>query len=121
MRSPENIFSGPAAADYSAAGYIFGTVDSSGNVAKTGNTAQAIGVITNAPTSGAQARLNWGGVQKILAGTGGLALGAKVMSDANGKGITATGAGAFYMGICTKAAAATETAEFAWSPGSIAG
>lgn len=123
MLSPEPIWSGPAAADYSATTARFVTIDTSGNVA-TVATAQAhmAGVMYNAPASGKEARVDGlVGLHRIEAGSGGLALGAKVASDNAGKGITASGNGAFFAGICTKAAEAGEVAQFFAAPGSLAG
>jgi hypothetical protein len=122
MRTPENVWSAPATADYSATLYRFVTLASTGKFTLTGTSAQADGVMGNAPVADAQARVNWGGVQKIEAGTGGLALGDKVYSDTNGKGVAGVATvGAYYMGRCVKAAAAGEVAEMLWSPGSNAG
>lgn len=116
QRTPEPIFSLPAAADYSATKPRFVTPNSSGQFALTGAGAQATGVMSNAPKAGDQARCEWGGTMKIEAGTGGLALGDKVASDANGKGV-ATGADKYHMGIVVVPAAAGAVAQFIWSPG----
>lgn len=122
MRSPENIYSAPADADYSATVARFVTQKSDGDLVLAGASALAIGVMYNAPAAGAQARADWGGVQRIECGAGGLAVGDKVYSDANGKGVAGVAtAGAFFMGVCTQAGAAGEVAQFVWSPGSNAG
>lgn len=122
MRSPESIFSAPAAADYSATLYRFVTIDTSGNMATSGAGGEAIGVMSNAPASGAQGRCEWDGTHRIEVGTGGLTLGAKVYSDANGKGVTGVAtAGAPWFGICTVAGLAGEVAQFVWKAGYNAG
>lgn len=122
MRSPEPIFSGPANADYSATIARFVTVNNTGKVVLTGASAHAMGVMYNAPVLDEQARVDAVGTHRIEAGVAGLALGDKVYSDATGKGIAGVATvGAFFMGICTLAAAAGAVAQFFWAPGSNAG
>lgn len=118
---PENIWSGPAAADYSSTGpFLFATVNSTGQVATIGSAGvQADGVLDNAPTATENGRLVFGGVRKIQAGTGGLALGDRVGSDANGKGVHDTTTTHFTMGVCVVAASAGNIAQFIWSPGKV--
>lgn len=118
MRSPESIYSAPAAADYSATVYRFGKIDTNGNIATCVAGDQAQGVIENAPAANEQARIQWDGTLKIEVGTGGLTAGAKVYSDANGKAITGDAtAGHFWMGIAVAAYAAGDVGLFVWSPG----
>lgn len=122
MRSPEPIFSAPAAADYSATVARFVEFNSSGQLVLCGIHNRALGVMYNAPAAAEQARCEAVGTHRIEAGTGGLALGDKVYSDAAGKGVAGdAGAGAAYMGTCTVAAAAGNIAQFFWAPGSNAG
>ena len=117
MRTPENVWSAPAAADYSATLYRFVRLISTGKFQQIGTAGlQADGVMGNSPEADEQARVNWGGVQKIEAGTGGIALGDLVASDNAGKGVV-TGADKYHMGRCVKAAAAGEVGEILWSPG----
>lgn len=115
---PENIFGAPPAADYSTAGpFLFATINTSGQIATVAAAgAAADGILDNAPTAAGTGRMVWGGVRKIQAGTGGLALGDRVGSDANGKGVKDTTTAHFTMGICVKAAAAGAIAEILWSP-----
>lgn len=121
MRSPEPIYSDAATADYSATTARF-VVIASGGITLCGASALADGLMYNAPASGDQARVEAIGTHRVEAGAGGLAKGDKVYSDATGKGITGVAtAGAFYMGKCTKAAAAGEVAQLFWGPGSNAG
>jgi len=121
-RSPDPTWSAPATADYSATYYRFVTLAAAGTYTLTGASAKADGVMSNAPAAGEQARCVWGAVHKIEAGTGGLAIGDLIYSDANGKGVhNVATAGAFFMGRCVKAATAGNIAEFTWGPGSNAG
>ncbi len=122
MRSPENTWSAPATADYTATLYRFVTMASTGKYTLTGTSAAADGVMGNSPDLDEPARCEWGGVQKVEAGTGGLAFGDKIYSDSTGKGVAGVAtAGAFFMGRCVKAAAAGSVADFTWGPGSNAG
>jgi hypothetical protein len=116
---PENFTSLPAAADYSAITKPrFAVPNGTGKMALCGAGAIAAGIMDNAPKADEPARIEWGGVQKVEAGTGGLALGAKVASSATGTGVTA-GADTYFMGIVTLAAAEGAVAKFTWTPGYI--
>lgn len=118
--SPQPVWSAPADADYSAITTPrFMIVKSDGDLQLVGTAGiQADGVMPAGAgvASGSQTRIEWGGIQKIEAGTGGLAVGDKVASDNAGKGV-ATGADKYHMGKVTKAAAAGEIAQFIWNPG----
>lgn len=104
----------PASADLSADQYKFVSVNSSGEIlvnvdAGAKDTAVA-GILQNDPDAAGRAgTVAVGGASKVIAGAGGLALGALVTSDATGGGITAT-TGTIVLGICTTAAAATNIA-----------
>lgn len=120
MRSPESIYSAPAAADYSATLYRFATVDTSGNIATVGSAgAHAVGILSNQPASGEQARIEWDGVHKIEVGTGGLTPGQTVSSDATGKGVHDTTSGHSYMGLSLGTYAAGDVGIMLWSPGTV--
>jgi hypothetical protein len=122
MRNPDRITSLPADADYSATVARFVAVKNNGNAVLCGNGAHGVGVMYNSPAAGELARIESGNAgNEIEVGATPLALGDKVMSDANGKGIPAVGAGAFFFGQVTKAGAAGGIAEFIWAPGSLAG
>jgi hypothetical protein len=122
MRSPEEIYSAPAAADYSATIARFVTVNSSGLAVLAGTSAHALGVMYNAPIAAELARIDAGGTHRIEAGSGGLALGDKVYSDSTGKGVAGIAtAGAWFAGVVTLAAAAGAVAQFFWGPSTNAG
>jgi hypothetical protein len=110
----------PAAADYSATVARLVVVNGSGQIATgAAGSPDVVGVMYNAPNTGEQARVEKGSVDRIEAGTGGLALGNKIKSDANGKGVNAATTGDQYHGICICAAAAGEIALFVWARGAI--
>lgn len=120
--TPENYFSLPADADYSAhTGPRFAVVNATGEAVTAGaGAADVVGVITNKPEAAELARIEKNFVDKIEAGTGGLALGDKVKSDSAGKGVTAGTSGDQYHGVCVRAAAAGAIAEFMWARGAVA-
>lgn len=119
MRQPECFTSLPAAADFSAIPLPrFVTANGAGKFALCGAGAAAEGVMDNQPKADEPARAEWSGTQKVEAGAGGLALGARVASDANGKGV-AVAADQYYMGRVTVAAAAGAVAQFIWNPGYV--
>lgn len=83
-------FTLPAAADHSANQYLCAVANSSGNAALAGAGVDITGVIQNKPTSGkATTIFSAPGISKVRAGAA-VAIGAKIMSDASGRGITAT-------------------------------
>lgn len=60
------------------------------------------------------------GISRVIAGTGGLALGDGVVSDANGHGVAATGTAGTLVaanGVCIRPAAAGEQADVLLVPG----
>lgn len=121
MRTPEPYFSLPAAADYSAVEHRFMTVNNAGKFVLAGaGSADVVGVMsTPKPKADEQCRVEKGYVDKITAGAGGLALGDKIASDANGKGVAA-GAATEYHGLCVVPAAANAIAQFIWVRGKTA-
>lgn len=76
-----------------------------------------VGISQNDPKSGGELQVRALGRSKIVAGSGGMALGDEIGSDSAGRGVkktaTTTGAnlGDFVMGICTGAAAVGETGQ----------
>jgi hypothetical protein len=121
MRSPEPIWSGPAAADYSAVTkprYV--VINSSGEVALVGTaTIHMVGTSECGVAAGVQLRVNGlVGTHRVEAGSGGLAVGDKVASTNVGKGVVAT-ADDYFAGVCVKAAADGEIAEVFSAPGYI--
>lgn len=135
-------FTLPANADYSVTGQYRGvTVNSSGNAVLAATAGQfVLGVLQNKPTSTNAATVAFSGITKVIAGTGGIAAGdfvkvdsagafVKVTNAATGEGQVNTGdAGAaadpligdFVIGICVKAAAATDIGSVLLAPIGIA-
>lgn len=106
-----------AGADLSAAQYL-GVKFSSGSIVLAG-AQEAIGVLTNAPASGARADVAVTGVVKAVAAAA-ISAGAWVTSDANGKMVATTTAGQKILGIAMDAAAADgDVIAVALSQGSI--
>lgn len=96
-----NLHSFPANADLSASQYCFVTLNSSGNVAVTGASGDAIGVLQNKPAAaGRAAAVAIGGRTKMLLG-GTVAKGAQVVSDSTGRAVTAI-SGELILGICVE-------------------
>lgn len=73
----------------------------------TAATQAAVGVLQNAPISGAAATIATGGTSKVTAGAT-VAAGAEVMSDATGRVITAATAGSRVVGIALTGGAVGE-------------
>jgi len=107
-----------AAADYSAKQFYI--VDISGNNAVTvaSSAGQAcFGVLQNAPASGEVASVRYGGVSKVVVGTGNIAAGDLVQAAADGTAIAAA-TGDFTVGICVIGASAGENATIVVMPSS---
>lgn len=97
-----------AGQDLSSNQYYFVTLASDGQIDPTGNGAQATGILQNDPAAaGRAATVAVGGRSKVVAGTGGITVGATVASDANGAAVAAA-SGDVILGICREAAAAGE-------------
>jgi hypothetical protein len=103
-----------AGSDLSAAQYRFvdlaadDQIDVSTTAGSVGNA--LVGVLVNDPdAAGRASTVAVGGQTKIIAGSGGLSIGDLVTSDASGGAITAASTNR-VVGVCTVAAAATETA-----------
>jgi hypothetical protein len=80
----------PASTDHSSNQYKFVTVNSSGQVALTGNGAEVDGVLQDKPAAAnRQASVAISGVTKVLLGTGGVTAGDDVASAASGLCVTA--------------------------------
>lgn len=93
-----------AGEDLSAAQYTF--VSSDGDeVTQTGAGEAAVGVLFNAPIENDAASVIRGGEPNVYVGTGGVAIGNLVTSDANGKAVVAT-TGDVILGEARTAAAA---------------
>lgn len=107
---PTELYSGPAAVDLSAYQFKFVIITTAGAVAITAAAAtQCLGVLQNAPTLGQAAEVAIGGVSKIRAGAGGLALNDYVTNEHigaadTGKGIATTTIRQPVRGICVKTA-----------------
>ena len=107
MSSMENLqtISLDAAADLSAKQYTF--VKASGVNGVAANvlaTTLSIGILQNEPPSGSPATVAIAGVSKVLAGAA-VTAGDQVMSDTSGRAITATGSGAYVLGVALETAA----------------
>jgi hypothetical protein len=79
-----------AAADLSASGHVAIKVDTNGQAAVAAAGEPAIGVLQNAPVSGAVAKVRIAGTSYAKAGTGGIVKGSLLASDAAGALVTAT-------------------------------
>ncbi len=75
----------------------------------------ALGVLVNDPVSGAAARVRTGGVSKVEVGTGDLAAGDQVQTDATGAAIAAA-TGDWTLGMCLIGASAGELATILVAP-----
>lgn len=93
-----------AGADLSGSQYLFVTSDGD-EVTVTGAGEAATGVLFNDPVSGDAATVVRGGELNVWVGTGGVAVGDKVASDAAGKAVVA-GTGDVILGEVRVAAAA---------------
>lgn len=111
----DGIYSLPAAADYSAVlRPRLVAINTSGQYALCGLGAKPDAVGDNFPVaSGAQLRgvALRGIVKKLEVGTGGVTLGAKVSSDANGKIVLSVTSGHEYIGKALRAGAAGDVVE----------
>lgn len=130
-------FTLPANADYSTTGQYRGvTVNSSGNAVLAATAGQlVIGVLQNKPTSTNAATVAFSGITKVIAGTGGIAAGDLVKVDSAGAFVKSTSSatgfahvdstvssttdaviGDYIVGICVKAAAATDIGSVLLAP-----
>jgi hypothetical protein len=94
-----------AAADLSAKQFYFCKVSAADTVNLAGDGELVLGVLTNAPASGAQADIQVVGVGKVTAGAA-VAAGAKIASNASGQAVTAA-IGDEVIGIALEAASAS--------------
>lgn len=93
-----------ASADLSAKQWLFVKVSGAGTVTVcAASTDVPVGVLQNKPTSGQEAEIDMDGITKVVAGAA-VSAGAEVMSDANGKAITAATAGNRIAGVALSAA-----------------
>lgn len=114
--SPAGVLTGNNGAGTACGQYLFvksnGTEDTYVHCSAANDT--PIGISQNDPKSGGELAVRCLGRSKITCGSGGLAVGDEVGTDAAGRGVkknaTITGAnfGDFVMGICTHAGAAGE-------------
>lgn len=104
----EDTYSLPAAADLRTKQFQAVVINGSALIALCGAGALPESVLQNVPASGAMALLVTRSryVGKILLGTGGITLGAKMVSDANGKGIAGATTGHKYFAKALQAGAA---------------
>lgn len=93
-----------AGADLSAGQYLFVTSDGD-EVSVAGNGDAAIGVLLNNPVAADAASVATGGEPNVYVGTGGLAIGNEVASDADGKAVVAASTDVI-LGVARTAAAA---------------
>lgn len=113
MASMENVKSQTleAGGDLSSDQFKFVLIASDGQVDLAGNGTDATGVLLNKPDeAGKAATVAISGRVKVLCGTNGLDEGNKVGVDANGLAVVAVQTD-HVVGVCFKAAAATELAE----------
>lgn len=100
-----------AGGDLSSHQFKFVELQSDNQLDLAGNGADATGVLLNDPdAAGKAATVAVDGVVKVICGTGGLDEGQKVASDAAGLAVVAV-ATDHVLGVCMKAASATELAE----------
>lgn len=93
------VISYPAGEDISALQNRFAKLDTDTQAIKCGNTEEAIGVFYNdVDTAGQGAAIAIGPIVRVCAGAAISTTGVDVMSDANGKAVTATGSGSFKLG-----------------------
>ncbi len=91
-----------AGEDLSSSLYYCAHMDTDGDLVLAGNTEQVYGIIAEGATSGNAATVQISGVAKAIAGAS-FNAGVPLMSDANGKVVTATGAGAYIIGYARNA------------------
>jgi hypothetical protein len=105
-----------AAADYSAKQFYIVDISANNTVTVASSAGQAcFGVLQNAPESGEVASVRYGGVSKVVAGTGGLAAGDLVQAAADGTAIDAA-SGDYTIGMCVIGASAGESATIVVMP-----
>ncbi len=103
---PDFTYTLPASADLSASQYLF-VVATSGQAAVAGAGVVAAGVLQNDPgAAGQPATIMATGVSKVVAGAA-VTAGARVMSNASGKAVAATGTN-FVTGMALTAAGAAD-------------
>lgn len=104
-----------AGADLSTKLHYLAKIDTDGDIVLAGDGEQVFGTIYEAATENNPVTLQFGGLGKcILAAT--VAAGAKMASDSDGKGVTAT-TGEYAFGICLEGGDAGNIATFAFIPG----
>lgn len=98
-----------AGEDYSAAGKssVFGKIDTDGRIVHTGSGATVHGVVNNAPATDQPVEFVVSGVARVRAGAAIGTPGILLMSDGNGKAVTATSTN-FAAGISLDAVAAED-------------
>lgn len=94
----------PTNGDQSANQYKFMTNSASGVAVAAASGARCIGVLQDAPSSGAQGSIAYGGTSKVVAGAA-VAVNAQVQTDASGRAITAVSTG-HIQGTALEAASA---------------
>lgn len=102
-----------AGADLSTKQHCFANVDSTGIILAGAGT-RVVGIVRNKPIAGQAVTLGIAGKQKVITGSGGITLGARVKSDASGHAVAAADADAVIgavCGWCAMAASATEMCE----------
>lgn len=101
----------PAGADLSAKLFFAAKLNASGELVLAGAGEPVYGIITEVATQGYPATVQKGGMTKAVAGAA-INPGAEVMSDGNGKIITAVGAGKAVLGTArSKTTAADQLVE----------
>lgn len=99
---PESFDSLYAGADLSEKLFYCAHMDTDGDLVLAGNTEQVYGIISEAALSGKPCTVQISGVAKAIAGAA-FDAGVPLMSNADGKVITATGAGAYIVGYARNA------------------
>ena len=89
----------PAGADLTGDQYKIVKLNASGQVVLAGSGELAIGVLQNKPNSGEAAQVRIFGLTRMIFAIAGPEPGDRIMSDASGLGVTATGAGILAIGI----------------------
>ena len=97
-----------AGADLSALQHRFMKLDAAGEAVVCGAGESMSGVLDNAPLEDSATVILMGPTAKVIAGSGGMVLGASIASDAAGKGVAA-GTGDYVAGPCVIAAGENET------------
>ncbi len=91
-----------AGEDLSSSLYYAAHMDTDGDLVLAGNTEDVYGIITEGGASGEPTTVQVSGIAKAIAGAS-FNAGVKLMSNASGKLVTATGSGAAFIGIARNA------------------